>query len=314
MQPRIGDLVVAIREVLPSLPTRVMGRGLNIGWPRPPLINHEKLRGVPLSIYATFGVMKDFSQLRGIFEEYVARFIADNGEKHYRFFKEYLGIHERNAEWLFPKHIDDPLHHLAVLMWITSNSVVGSVLTADYGTCMVEFEGVKIGVEDCKVLSKFSPGTVESFDYGQALAHHHESGHAVLSSRSSLSAFYRQTALVENNEERELVRQALQYLYFRYEHLGRLTNYLYDGVTPRNKVGLNRRDAAKQADALLMEVPNPMPDIYRILVTAGVIDDEDFVDLFHNDTVYRHQPKELLVDTAALLRWHKTLRQLGNLS
>lgn len=312
MQPRIGDIITAIRSAMPTMPDRVPGRGLDMPWPRPPLQTTAVLNGVALAPYAAVEVDMDLSQLRGVFEEFVATCIAGTSESANAFFKTHLGLHDRIIDWLFPTQIADPLHHLAVLMLLVANSHPGAELRMEVGTCVVDCDGVAIGVERNAVISKFTPGTVEAFDYAAAIAAHHTLAPPRIGTRNALSGFYRHTATITNAEQREATKLALQYLFYRYDHLGRLITYLYAGTKQRNKAGHGKRQLAISLDKLLTSVGNLMPTIFEKFVTANLMDLDEFKERFGADVAWADMPETALADPATLYRWHTILRKIGN--
>lgn len=282
-----------------------------MSWPRPPLRTDQKLADVDLAPFAAVEVDMDLSQLRGVFEEFVAQTVAGTLNAN-AFFRQHLGLHDRVIDWLFPVQVEDPSIHFAVFMLTVSTSVPGSVLTMDQRTCLIECDGVAFGVRDCQIVSKFTQGTVEPYDYNEALAIHHTLAKPRVSTRSPLSGFYRHTHYVAESQ-REQVRLALQYLFYRYDHLGRLITYLYDGMAPRHKPGFPTRklvtsDLAKR----LLSVGNLMPTIYVELVESNILEKEEFLDWFGaEDAAWRKEPEDALVDPDVLMRWYKTLRKIG---
>lgn len=310
--PRIAELVNAIRESFTSMPARVPGRGLGMGWPRPPLLTNASLRGVPLSKYASVSVDIDAPTLRGLFEEYAEQYLKPNPpEGAGDFLATRLELHKRIADWLFPRQAG-PLHHLSVFLWIISNSFEDMIIDAGPGMCLISAGDLRFGVSDNKVVSKFTSNELEPFDYHNALAMHHTIGGPRVSERSSLSILYRHTATIKNDEQRDLVKLALSYLFYRYDHLGRLTLYLYNGCSPRNANGYNKRGTAKEAARILMQHPNPMPRVYEMLVMRGVMDPDEFQDLFGEDSKISDESEDFLVEPGLLMKWHRILMKVSN--
>lgn len=314
MQPRLGDLINAIRAALPAIPALRKGRGLRTVWHRPPLAvaDGRALGGIKLDEFARPTLTLSGSEFRGIFEEYAEAYLGNAGAVSTipTWMANRLKLNPRLADWYFPEGIEvsPHVHHLAVLLWLASFAKDVTEANLADSTFLIKLENTEFGVVDGVLVSKFTSYEFGSVDFNAILESHEKVGRQRRSYDDALSAFWVATHAIEEDFKRETTQLALRFVFYKFSHMGRLTDYLYKGYERRVR-GVSRIKAVcVELLDYLTSVPNPGPEMYRRLVGSGLMEESEFNRTFHGSTAY--EPSHpISVDT--ITTWHKALQQLS---
>lgn len=316
-QPRFNEIVKVIRESVPVIPKRIIGRGMRVTWPVPPLmpdpirigdsIFYEDLKpqvhtdsGTLLEIYEDFVGAQDHVSLEDLRSTLVKR----------------LKLSKPMASWLFPSDFPkgEISHDDQILIWTCSlllliyDSNPKNALSAQEGSeFCVQLNGVWIGFRDGALMSHLTRPIPYDYEGWKPLMDSLPSLVREVSVDNALATFWRATLDIKDEQLRSDVRMLLRVLFYRYSHLGRLRDYLYNGMRelqPAKGEGL-----VKLVDELLnniVEIPNPYPYIVRRLREHGV--DNMVIDKLF-DPNYIIEPGGI-APPDAILAWTKGLRNL----
>lgn len=302
------ETIAAVRGAMPSIPTRIKGRGLRAAIVAPSLFTKNTLSGVKLSDFNKNLLKLSALEVWGVFETYVATFYGDSSADFEagtarKFLIENLRITDRLGDWLFPKgaHPDMLLRVLAYLMtWMEGVDVET--------TFLVVVEGHLVGIEaNGHIQSKFTKDAVvnPSFDWDRDYIQLQK---PTVTTDNAFASFYRETLRIEDLSVQESVREALGFLYLHFGHLGRLTTYLYEGkrLTIRKGVAPALLDAVAKLRGELMDSTDPAGLLMDTLVESGLIDEEDLTDTFDNI----HGMRGRWIEASLVLKWYRKLNTL----
>lgn len=318
--PRFNDLLRAIRESYPTAYVPIPDPKLTIPttWPFPSFFEDRSLNGVSLVPFVRVKATMPYGEMLGVFAQYAHHYLAGIDrppDAAGKWLGRQFRLHTRKEMWLFnsrncrrPQYLQ---HYLATMMWLMSNHPdCPYPLECEGNTILLgTTKGNKIGVENGRLLARFTDIELPPFDYLKALQTNHELTPQVSKDRH-LSLHYRHAMSIQDHELRDTVRSALRILHFGYGHLARLGEQLGGYFVPQEKRRWGVRPHLKRLVACFTDMPNPMPYLHQEMV-PNMVTEEEFQTEFAPVIHLLKEAEGFMAPAPDLITLNNTLRKLA---